>query len=78
MERLSGYTLDWTSGSRIVRACEQTRVEAEVAATSADLEHLFSGSTVVEWLKAESYGDKKRADLFERRFLPEFRPTFEA
>ena len=33
---------------------------------------------MVEWLKAEAHGDKKLADLFERRFLPEFRPAFEA
>ena len=33
---------------------------------------------MVEWLKAEAHNDKKLADLFERRFLPEFRPAFEA
>ena len=39
---------------------------------------MYNASTVVEWLKAEAHGDKKLADLFERRFLPEFRPAFEA
>ena len=33
---------------------------------------------MAEWLKAEAHGDKKLAGLFERRFLPEFRSTFEA
>ena len=33
---------------------------------------------MVEWLKAEEQGNKKLADLFERRILPEFRPAFEA
>jgi len=33
---------------------------------------------VAEWLKAEAHGDKKLAGLFERRFPPEFRSTFEA
>lgn len=54
------------------------RVEAEGAATYANQERLYNASTVVEWLKAEAHGDKKLADLFERRFLPEFRPAFEA
>jgi hypothetical protein len=39
---------------------------------------LYNASTVVDWLNAEARGDKKLADLFERRFLPEFRPAFEA
>jgi hypothetical protein len=39
---------------------------------------LYNASTVVEWLRAESQGDKKLAGLFERRFLPEFRLAFEA
>jgi hypothetical protein len=39
---------------------------------------LYNASTVVEWLKAEAHNDKKLTDLFERRFLPEFRPAFEA
>jgi hypothetical protein len=39
---------------------------------------LYNASTVVEWLKAETQGQKKLSDLFERRFLPEFRPAFEA
>jgi len=33
---------------------------------------------VVEWLKAEAHGDKRLAQIFERRFLPEVRPAFEA
>jgi hypothetical protein len=54
------------------------RVKAEGAATYANQERLYNASTVVEWLKAQAHGDKKLADLFERRFLPEFRPAFEA
>ncbi len=54
------------------------RVQAEGAATTANQERLYNASTVVEWLKAEEDGNKKLADLFERRFLPEFRPAFEA
>jgi hypothetical protein len=54
------------------------RVEAEGAANTANQERLYNASTVVEWLKAEASGNKKLADLFERRFLPEFRPAFES
>jgi len=54
------------------------RVEAEGASTFANQERLYDASTVVEWLKAEATGQKKLSDLFERRFLPEFRPAFES
>ncbi len=54
------------------------RVQAEGVANTANQERLYNASTVVEWLKAEAQGQKKLADLFERRFLPEFRPAFGA
>src|SRR5271157_1716552 len=54
------------------------RVQAEGATTVANQERLHNASTVVEWLKAETNGQQKLANLFERRFLPEFRPAFEA
>jgi hypothetical protein len=53
------------------------RVQAEGATNTATQERLYNASTV-EWLKAEAGGQKKLADLFERRFLPEFRPAFES
>ena len=53
------------------------RVQAEGAWTSANQERLYTASTVAEWLKAEAHGDRKLAELFERRILPEFRPAFE-
>ena len=54
------------------------RVQAEGLNTYANQERLYNASTVVEWLKAEARGEKKLADLFERRMLPEFRPAFQA
>jgi len=39
---------------------------------------LYNASTIVEWLKAKTQGEKKLSALFERRLLPEFRPAFEA
>ena len=76
----SGYQAAlWTGHeAELYGLASRLRVEAEGAATFANQERLYNASTVVEWLKAEAHGDKKLADLFERRFLPEFRPAFEA
>jgi hypothetical protein len=76
----SGYQAAlWTGHqAELYGQASKLRVEAEGTATSANQERLYNASTVVEWLKAEDHGDKKLADLFERRFLPEFRPAFEA
>ena len=76
----SGYQAAlWTGHqSELYGIASKLRVQAEGAATAANQERLYNASTVVEWLKAETQGQKKLADLFERRFLPEFRPAFEA
>ena len=76
----SGYQAAlWTGHqSELYGQASKLRVQAEGAATYANQERLYNASTVVEWLKAEAHGDKKLIDLFERRFLPEFRPAFEA
>jgi hypothetical protein len=76
----SGYQAAlWTGQqSELYGQASKLRVEAEGAATYANQERLYNASTLVEWLTAEAQGDKKLADLFERRFLPEFRPALEA
>ena len=76
----SGYQAAlWTGHqSELYGQASKLRVQAEGTATYANQERLYNASTVVEWLKAEAHGDKKLADLFERRLLPEFRPAFEA
>jgi hypothetical protein len=76
----SGYQAAlWTAHqSELYGQASKLRVEAEGAATFANQERAYNASTVAEWLKAEARGDKKLADLFERRLLPEFRPAFEA
>jgi hypothetical protein len=76
----SGYQAAlWTGHqAELYGQASKLRVEAEGAATYANQERLYNASTVVEWLEAEAHSDKKLADLFERRFLPEFRPAFEA
>jgi hypothetical protein len=76
----SGYQAAlWTGHqSELYGQASKLRIQAEGAATFANQERLYNASTVVEWLKAEAHSDKKLADLFERRLLPEFRPAFEA
>jgi hypothetical protein len=76
----SGYQAALWTGQQaeLYGQASKLRIEAEGAATYANQERLYNASTVVEWLKAEAQGDKKLAELFERRFLPEFRPAFEA
>src|SRR5271168_3692748 len=76
----SGYQAAlWTGHQEeLYGQASKLRVEAEGAATYANQERLYNASTVVEWLKAQAHNDKKLADLFERRLLPEFRPAFEA
>lgn len=56
----------------------QLKIKAEGLANYANQERLYNASTVVEWLKATAQGNKKLADMFERRFLPEFVPVFQA
>jgi hypothetical protein len=75
----SGYQSALWAGhqAELYGQASKLRVEAEGVATYANQERLYNASTVVEWLKAEAHSDKKLADLFERRFLPEFRPAFE-
>ena len=72
----SGYQAALWTGQQaeLYGQASKLRIEAEGAATYANQERLYNVSTVVEWLEAEAHGDKKLADLFERRFLPEFHP----
>jgi hypothetical protein len=76
----SGYQAElWTGRqSELYGEASKLRIQAERTTTSANQERLYNAFTVVEWLKAESGGNKKLAAIFERRFPPEFRPVFEA
>src|SRR5882757_4679476 len=76
----SGYQAALWTGQQaeLYGQASKLRVQAEGIATYANQERLYNASTVAEWLEAQAHGDKKLTDLFERRFLPEFRPAFEA
>ena len=54
------------------------RVGGQALDLQANQEKMYDALTVNEWLKAEAHRETAIADPFERRFLPEFRPAFEA
>ncbi|HSY10981.1 MAG TPA: hypothetical protein VK976_02220 [Verrucomicrobiae bacterium] len=76
----SGYQAAlWTGHqSELYGIASKLRVQAQGAETTANQQRLYNASTVAQWLTAEAQGQKKLADLFERRFLPEFAPAFQA
>ncbi len=76
----SGYQSALWSGHQfeLYGQSGRLRVQAEATTVTANQERQYDAATVVEWLKAESQGQKKLAELFERRLLPTFRPAFEA
>jgi len=76
----SGYQAALWTGNQAERygVASKLRIQADGATTIANQERLYNASTVTEWLKAETSGQDKLAEIFERRVLPEFRPAFEA
>ena len=76
----SGYQAAlWTGHqSKLYGVASKQRVQAARAQDSANFERLYNAATVAHWLQAGTSGQKKLADLYERRFFPEFRPAFEA
>lgn len=76
----SGYQAAlWTGRqSKLYGLASKQRVQAARAEASANYDRLYNAATVAQWLQAETSGNKKLADLYERRFLPEFRLAFEA
>jgi hypothetical protein len=76
----SGYQAALWTGQQSERYGEASklRVQADGVATTATRDRLYNAALVIEWLKAEAHGDTRLAGIFERRFLPEFRPAFEA
>ena len=76
----SGYQAAlWTGEqSKLYGTSSRLRVQAEGVTAAANQERLYNALTVNEWLKAQAGGQAKLAEIFERRFLPEFRPAFEA
>lgn len=76
----SGYQAALWDGRQdeLYEQSTKLRVGAQGLQTSGGQERIYDASTVVEWVKAEAGGQHKLAQLFERRFRPEFRVAFEA
>jgi hypothetical protein len=75
----SGYQAAlWTGRqAELYGLASRYRVLAEATALRANQERLYDASTTVEWLKATERGEKKLAEIFERRILPDSRPAFD-
>lgn len=76
----SGYQAARFDGFQDERYEQSTRlrVQAQGLASRGGQEQLYDASTVVEWIKAESAGNHKLAQIFEKRFRPEAKLAFDA
>jgi hypothetical protein len=76
----SGYqAARWDSQQSLLYGrSSKIRIQAEGFSVESNQARQYNASNVDEWLKAEAHGDTNLANLFERRFLPEFLPAFEA
>jgi len=54
------------------------RIRSTEAETAAGQDRLFDSQVFSQWLNAYSAGNMQLADLYQRRFRPEFLPAFEA
>lgn len=80
MTAWSGYQgARWDANQSVLYGhSSRLRVEGETLALESNQVKEYNASTVANWLTAESRGDTKLADFFERRLLPDFQPAFEA
>ena len=76
----SGYQAARWDGRQSVLYERSTRlrVEAQGLEVRSNQERMFDAANVANWLKAQAQGQTELASIFERRFLPEFKPAFEA
>jgi len=76
----SGYQAALWDGRQdeLYEQSTRLRIEAQGLQTRGDQERMYDALTFADWLKAEAGGEHKIAQLFERRFRPEYRPAFEA
>jgi len=76
----SGYQgARWDANQSVLYGqSSRLRIEGEALELESNQVKQYDASTVAQWLTAESRGDTKLADFFERRLLPEFQPAFQA
>jgi hypothetical protein len=76
----SGYEATRWSGEQSIRYTQANalRVESTRNSTLAGLVMLNDSNLLSSWLVAHSHGDTKLANLYEKRFRPEFLSAFKA
>jgi hypothetical protein len=76
----SGYqTARWDSRqAHLYGLSGKYRALSNKAATRSGQEELYDTSTFSFWLQTKAQGDREAAQLFERRFRPEYRRAFAA
>jgi hypothetical protein len=76
----SGYQTGKWDGhqARLYSLSTKYRVEADTANTLSGQQRLYDTNTFGFWLNAKAQGDEADAKLFERRFRPEYRASFNA
>jgi hypothetical protein len=53
-------------------------MEAATLITANGQELIYNSNTINAWLNAKMQGNEEIAEFYERRFLPEFKPAFDA
>jgi hypothetical protein len=76
----SGYQAALWDGrqDKLYEQSTRLRIEAQGLQTQGDQERVYDALTFGDWLKAEAGGEQKIAQLFERRFRPEYHVAFDA
>src|SRR5438876_7822118 len=76
----SGYQATRWAGeqSTLYAQASALRVESTRDSTLAGQLRIYDVILVNNWINAYTQGNSKLANIYERRFRPEFRPTFEA
>src|SRR6266699_5755215 len=76
----SGYQATRWAGEQSTKYAQASalRVESTRDSTLAGQYKLYDVTTVNNWINAYTQGNTKLANIFQRRFRPEFRPAFEA
>lgn len=76
----SGYQAALWDGQQDERYEESTkfRVQSQGLLTTGGQERIYDALTFAEWLKENATGNQKVAEIFERRFRPEYHVAFEA
>ena len=76
----SGYQSALWDGrsTRLYGESSRIRIQATQSTTGGGQEQLYNATTFNFWLQARLKHDARLAGLYEKRFLPEYRPAFRA